>query len=93
MKKAALFLTILASFLAMTGFALAQAGDRYDLTWNTIDGGGHIFSAGEGYELGGSIGQPDAGALFSGGYSLAGGFWGEPTASHSLYLPLVLKNY
>jgi hypothetical protein len=51
-----------------------QAGSGYDLTWSTIDGGGMMFSTGGGYSLGGTIGQPDAGVMNNGGYSLTGGF-------------------
>ncbi|MFC1781952.1 hypothetical protein ACFL02_00010 [Planctomycetota bacterium] len=52
----------------------AQSGDGYDLSWNTIDGGGGK-SMGGAYELEGTIGQPDAGVMEGGGYILAGGFW------------------
>ena len=40
-----------------------------------MDGGGATFSTGSGYTLGGTIGQPDAGALSGGGTTLGGGFW------------------
>jgi hypothetical protein len=64
---------------------LAQVGGGYDLTWNTIDGGGGTSSTGGAFSLGGTIGQPDAGSLSGGTYSLAGGFWpadaSTPTAS------------
>jgi hypothetical protein len=53
----------------------AQTGGGYDLTWNTIDGGGATFSIGAGYVLGGTIGQPDAGTLAGAAFTLAGGFW------------------
>jgi len=40
-----------------------------------------MFSAGNGYELGGTIGQADAGALTGpNGYSLTGGFWAAGVA-------------
>lgn len=72
--------------------ALAQSGGGYDLTWNTMDSGGATFSAGGGFSLGGTIGQPDASAALVGdGYSLIGGFWiGVPP--YGIYLPLMLKN-
>ncbi len=56
--------------------ALAQSGGGYDLTWNTIDGGGGT-SAGGGFELSGTIGQPDASAANMTGdiFALTGGFW------------------
>jgi hypothetical protein len=59
--------------------AFAQTGGPYDLSWNTIDGGGATFSTGGTYSLGGTIGQPDAGAMLGGSFTLAGGFW--PAAS------------
>ena len=56
--------------------ATAQSGGDYDLTWSTIDGGGQMWSNGGGYTLGGTTGQPDAGALHTGeDFSLQGGFW------------------
>ena len=85
-----LALTALLSLLASV--ALAQSGGGYDLTWNTIDGGGTTWSEGSGYSLGGMVGQPDAGVLSGGGYTLAGGFWGGAAAHYGIYLPLVLRN-
>lgn len=48
----------------------------YDLSWNTIDGGGGTSSSGA-YQLTSTIGQPDANdiALTGGAYTLFGGFW------------------
>ena len=56
--------------------ALSQSGGTYDLSWNTIDGGGISSATGGAYSLGGTIGQPDAGASSGGAYVLTGGFWG-----------------
>jgi hypothetical protein len=47
---------------------------QYSIDWHTIDGGGGT-STGAVYELSGTIGQPDAGLLSGGNYSLTGGFW------------------
>ncbi len=66
--------------------SLALASD-FDLTWHTIDGGGGT-SAGGTFELTGTIGQPDAGALAGPGapeFTLTGGFW--TGASPSVDLP------
>ncbi len=60
-----LFIPLMA---AATGFAA-----NYDISWYTIDGGGAV-SAGGGYTLSSSIGQPDAGVLTGGNYTLYGGF-------------------
>jgi hypothetical protein len=48
------------------------------------------------YDLSSSIGQPAAGEVRAGSYTLGSGFWGggvlvPVTRQHSVYLPLVLK--
>jgi hypothetical protein len=68
-----------------------QSGSGYDLSWYTIDGGGAMFSTGGSYSLGGTAGQPDAGLLTGGGYSLLGGFWGGAAPAYNVYLPVVLR--
>lgn len=94
------FIALLALFvyllLAHVFPAVAQTGDGYDLTWNTVDGGGYTFSTGGGYALGGTIGQPDAGTLGGGSYTLEGGFWGAGGSAgeaeiHKIYLPIILR--
>jgi hypothetical protein len=85
---------LVASVVLARGTApvVAQNGGGYDLTWNTIDGGGVTFSTGGSYSLGGSIGQPDAGVLSGGLYTLNGGFWRGAAVNYKIYLPLVVKN-
>ena len=102
LHKAARVLLVLAALLPLasvtlrsTAPAVAQTGGSYDLTWNTVDGGGATFSTGGGYSLGGTAGQPDAGVLTGGSYTLAGGFWsgGAAAAGYEIYLPLILRNF
>jgi hypothetical protein len=82
-------LALLVAAILGAGAVLAQTGGGYDLTWGTIDGGGG-GSAGGGYQLAGTLGQPDAGAtLNGGGYSLSGGFWGGVSIGGKVYLPLI----
>ena len=50
------------------------AGAQFAIDWFTMDGGGGT-SAGGAYALSGTIGQPDAGKLTGGNYTLVGGFW------------------
>ncbi len=65
--------------LLLWGGANAQSGGGYDLSWWTIDGGGVTFATGGSFNLGGTIGQPDASnALTGGAFSLTGGFWFTP---------------
>jgi hypothetical protein len=87
-------LLLLAALLSLlASVALAQSGGGYDLSWSTVDGGGATWSEGGGYALGGTVGQPDAGVLSGGGYTLAGGFWCGAAAQYRVYLPLVLRNH
>lgn len=69
----------LAALALATSLVPNAPGQAFDLSWRTIDGGGAVFSAGAAFELGGTIGQPDAGSAgqpMSGGpYELVGGFW------------------
>jgi len=77
--------------LLLSAIALASTAQSYAISWRTIDGGGATMSTGGGYSLGGTIGQPDAGVLVGGSYTLAGGFWGGAVTAYRLYLPLVLR--
>jgi hypothetical protein len=84
-------LLVLAVICAGGSVVQAQTGDGYDLTWNTIDGGG-TTSEGGGYSLVGTIGQPDAGTLVGGKYTLNGGFWTSGWAARAwTYLPLLVR--
>lgn len=59
---------------------VAGAGPpEFEITRSTIDGGGVMRSTGGDYELSGTIGQPDAGSMTGGDFTLAGGFWFELT--------------
>ena len=62
---------IIASLLAP--FAAWPAD--YTIDWFTIDGGGGTSTNGQ-YSVSGTIGQPDAGAMSGGPFTLQGGFWG-----------------
>ena len=50
------------------------ANAQYAIDWFTLDGGGGASSGGS-FTLTGTIGQPDAGTLSGGNYTLQGGFW------------------
>jgi hypothetical protein len=84
-----------ATLLLVTSSSFAQTGGSYDLTWNTIDGGGATFSTGGSFRVGGTIGQPAAGPLFGGPFALNAGFWGgiggvpatTPTATRTGTIP------
>jgi len=94
-KRSGMALGAVLALLLVTSVALAQGGGPYDLSWGTVDGGGYTFSAGGDYQLGGTIGQPDAGCMEGGTYRLCGGFWPGSAAEgdYYFYVPLVLKRY
>lgn len=76
------------ALVLLTGIALANG--TYEISWFSVDGGGG-GSAGGVYALVGSVGQPDAGALSGGGYSLVGGFWAGAGPDYWHYLPVILR--
>src|SRR5438477_1677189 len=63
-------LSVLAGALVLPVVANAQCA----IDWLTVDGGGGTSSGGS-FTLTGTIGQPDAGRLSGGNYTLEGGFW------------------
>ena len=60
-------LVLALALVAATGFA------QYSIDWHTIDGGGGTSTNGQ-YSLTGTIGQPDAGTMSGGNFTLQGGF-------------------
>ncbi len=101
MNRYASVFVVTLTLLLIASAAHAQTGGGYNLSWNSIDGGGETFSTGGGYEVGGTIGQPDAGetVMTGGGYALTGGFWaaaqpattaGVPTLSEWGLIAMVL---
>ena len=83
-------LLLLACLALVTTAVLAQGNATYTLSWWTVDAGGGSGAAGA-YSQAGTAGQPDAGTLHSGAYTLKGGFWGGVLPELRLYLPLNLK--
>jgi hypothetical protein len=77
MKKLSLSITPpMLIALTITIFGLAPpAFGQLDITWFTVDGGGHTFSTGGAFRLGGTCGQFDAGSLTGSDFTLSGGFW------------------
>lgn len=65
----------------MLTMALTVPAQDYSIDWHTTDGGGGTSTGGP-FSLSGTIGQPDAGKMSGGSFSLTGGFWslfGETT--------------
>jgi hypothetical protein len=84
-------LTLLLALAAVTRGAVG-----YDISPWSVGGGGATFSAGASYSLGGTIGQPVAGQISGGAYTLGSGFWGGgavalPKPHGPVFLPLVSR--
>jgi len=76
--KATIYKALLVSSVLLS--TLRVPAQSYSIDRFAIAGGGGP-SAGGGFSLNGTIGQPDAGTISGGNYSLAGGFWGAiPTS-------------
>jgi hypothetical protein len=98
MKRTNLYLVLIAvillSLMGLSSSARAAPQATYDLAKSSFGPGGS-GSAGI-YTVSSSVGQPAAGEVSAGIYTLGGGFWGGgiivPVANHyDLFLPLVLK--
>ena len=63
-------------FIILHSSFCLRAWGQYSIDWSTIDGGGGATSTGGVYSVSGTIGQPDAGKMSGGNYTVDGGFWG-----------------
>ena len=73
-----------ATIAAATWSAQAQ----YSIDWWSIDGGGGQSTGGV-FSVTGTIGQPDAGVMSGGNFTLQGGFWGVVAAIQTPGAPLL----
>jgi hypothetical protein len=82
-----LLMTFLAA--AILAWLVPQStAQSYSIDWFTIDGGGGTSTGGV-YSVSGTIGQPDAGKMSGGNFSIDGGFWGIIAALQTLGAPLL----
>ena len=73
--------------------AHAQSGGVYEV-WGNVGAGGTV--SGGAYEIAATIGQPEAGQISGGAYTLGGGFWGggavvPAVGGYRIYLPVVIR--
>lgn len=98
MKRFAVYLVLIV--IVLIGLSMVSSSARaaphatYTLVKSSVGSGGSN-SAGI-YTISNSIGQPIAGEVSAGIYTLGGGFWGggvivTATSQHIVYLPLVLR--
>src|SRR6266478_8862259 len=80
--------TAIFTLLAVSFGAAGVGAQNYSIDWSTIDGGGGTSTGGV-YSVSGTIGQPDAGHMSGGNYSVDGGFWGLIAAVQTPGAPLL----
>ena len=76
--------SVIAALLA----AFTTLAADYTIDWFKIAGGGGTSANGQ-YSLTDTIGQPDAGVMSGGGFTLQGGFWGIVAAVQTPGAPLL----
>ena len=81
---APLIVLMLAVCLATT----QTRAQTFGIDWHTVDGGGGT-STGSVYSVSGTIGQPDAGKMSGGNFTVDGGFWGIIAAVPTPGAPLL----
>src|SRR5437667_2778575 len=74
--------------LLLAGGAFTAHAQSYNIDWFTIDGGGGTSTGGV-YSVTGTIGQPDAGRMSGGNFTIDGGFWGLIAAVQTPGSPLL----
>ena len=64
------------------------SAQNFSIDWFTVDGGGGTSTDGV-FAVSGTIGQPDAGTMSGGTYTLQGGFWSIVAAAQTAGAPLL----
>jgi hypothetical protein len=79
--------SIVASLVFLAAAIIASA-QQYSIGWSKIAGGGGTSTNAQ-YSVSGTIGQPDAGSMSGGNYTLTGGFWGVIAAVQTPGAPVL----
>jgi hypothetical protein len=79
--------------LLISALCLRAGAANYSLNWSTADGGGGTGTNGQ-YSISGTVGQPDASGVMTGGsYSLTSGFWSLISAVQTAGTPTLYISY
>lgn len=82
------FILLLAGSLPWLGYA-----QQYSIDWHAVAGGGGTSTGGP-YQIAGTLGQPEAGGITSGGsYTLTGGFWSLISVMQTIGAPRLKVTY
>lgn len=77
-----------AGLVAAFALAASASAPNYSVDWFKVASGGGASTNGQ-YSVSGTIGQPDAGAMSGGNYTLQGGFWGVVATIQTPGAPLL----
>jgi hypothetical protein len=73
--------------------AIAVRAQQYSMDWSKVAGGGGTSTNGQ-YSVSGTIGQPDASGVMSGGnFSVTGGFWSLISVVQTPGAPMLTVTY
>lgn len=86
MKRLSILLAVVVALSVSAVTVMAQSGGTFTLNWFSVDGGGGTAS-GTGFTLASTIGQPDAGTMSGGQFTIAGGFQSAGIASNKTATP------
>jgi hypothetical protein len=78
----------LALFCLLPSALCLCAQAQYSIDWHTIGGGGGTSTGGV-YSVSGTLGQPDAGRMSGGSFTMEGGFWSVVAAVQTPGAPLL----
>jgi len=88
-----LLIAIICLLVTFSSFPVLANTSDFEITWFSIDSGGTMESSAGAYMLSGTFGQPDAGVISGGDYTMQGGFWNSDTANtfSEIFMPVVVK--
>lgn len=87
-KSTAGILTCILAGLVVFASSSVGSAQSYSIDWYTIDGGGGTSTGGV-YSVSATIGQPDAGTMSGGNFTLVGGFWSIVSAVQTVNAPFL----
>ena len=93
MQRGGAVLMALTILILSVSITHAQSGGVYEV-WGNVGAGGTV--SGGAYQIAATIGQPEAGQISGGDYTLGGGFWGggvvvKAADKYKVYLPVVIR--
>jgi uncharacterized repeat protein (TIGR01451 family) len=78
--------------LALSAWPASARAQPYEARWYSVDGGGTSRGAGGNFAVGGTVGQPDAGAAVVSPFAVGSGFWGATLSASGAELRVAVRD-